>query len=145
MGREIRPARFMGNTDRRYYRADYSIVYYMEDMDIILDFISSDQIGEYWRVQIMFLLFDIVGSFISVYNLPYASMLGTVCIVYIELRSVFENLKEKRSSAVEILEVAQKIIDCKDSDGAKQLIKDLNDKITKEEIRFRKNEKQYKK
>ena len=78
-------------------------------------------------------------------NLPYASMLGTVCIVYIELRSVFENLKEKRSSAVEILEIAQKIIDCKDSDGAKQLIKDLNDKITKEEIRFRKNEKQYKK
>ena len=186
----------MGDTDRRYYRADCAIVYYMEDMDIILDFISSDQIGElkrravvilvfwiimviavfidlwtgvekararheriysdklrrtvakigeYWRVQIMFLLFDIVGSFISVYNLPYASMFGTVCIVYIELRSVFENLKEKRSSAVEILEVAQKIIDCKDSDGAKQLIKDLNDKITKEEIRFRKNEKQYKK
>lgn len=106
---------------------------------------TISKIGEYWRVQIMFLLFDIIGSFISVYNLPYASMLGTVCIVYIELRSVFENLKEKRSSAVEILEVAQKIIDCKDSEGAKQLIKDLNDKITKEEIRFRKNEKQYKK
>ena len=44
----------------------------------------------------MFLLFDIVGSFITVYNLPYASMFGTLCIVYIELRSVFENLKEKR-------------------------------------------------
>ena len=52
------------------------------------------KIGEYWRVQIMFLLFDIVGSFITVYNLPYASMFGTLCIVYIELRSVFENLKE---------------------------------------------------
>ena len=164
----------------------------MENMDIILDFISSDQIGElkrraiiilifwiimiiavfidlwtgvekararheqiysdklrrtvskigeYWRVQIMFLLFDIIGSFITVYNLPYASMLGTVCIVYIELRSVFENLKEKRSSAADIIDVAQKIIECKDKNDAQLLIKDLNDSILKQEIRFRKNEK----
>ena len=176
MGREIRPARFMGNTDRGYYRADCSIVYYMEDMDIILDFIGSDQIGElkrravvilvfwiimviavfidlwtgvekararheriysdklrrtvakigeYWRVQIMFLLFDIVGSFISIYNLPYASMLGTLCIVYIELRSVFENLKEKRSAAADIPEAMKEIINCNDIEKAKELIEKL--------------------
>lgn len=166
----------MGDTDRRYYRADCSIVYYMEDMDIILDFIGSDQIGElkrravvilvfwiimviavfidlwtgvekararheriysdklrrtvakigeYWRVQIMFLLFDIVGSFISIYNLPYASMLGTLCIVYIELRSVFENLKEKRSAAADIPEAMKEIINCNDIEKAKELIEKL--------------------
>ena len=131
-------------------------------MDIILDFISSDQIGElkrraviilvfwiimviavfidlwtgvekararheqiYWRVQIMFLLFDIVGSFITVYNLPYASMFGTLCIVYIELRSVFENLKEKRSVAADIPEAMKEIINCKDIEKAKELIEKL--------------------
>ena len=83
------------------------------------------KIGEYWRVQVMFLLFDIVGSFITVYNLPYASMLGTFCIVYIELRSVFENLKEKRSVAADIPEAMKEIINCKDIEKAKELIEKL--------------------
>lgn len=83
------------------------------------------KIGEYWRVQVMFLLFDIVGSFIAVYNLPYASMLGTLCIVYIELRSVFENLKEKRSTAADIPDAMKEIINCKDIEKAKELIEKL--------------------
>ena len=155
---------------------DFAGPRWWHDMDIILDFISSDQIGElkrraviilvfwiimviavfidlwtgvekararheqiysdklrrtvakigeYWRVQIMFLLFDIVGSFITVYNLPYASMFGTLCIVYIELRSVFENLKEKRSVAADIPEAMKEIINCKDIEKAKELIEKL--------------------
>lgn len=60
MGREIRPARFMGNTDRRYCRTNCSIIYYMEDMDIILDFISSDQIGELKRRAVIILVFWII-------------------------------------------------------------------------------------
>ena len=80
------------------------------------------KIGEYWRVQLMFLLFDVTGSFITAYNLPYASMLGTVCIVFIELRSVFENLREKKSSAADIPQALKDIINCRDIDKARELI-----------------------
>ena len=83
------------------------------------------KIGEYWRVQLMFLLFDIVGSFITAYNLPYASMAGTVCIVLIELRSVFENLKEKKSSAADIPQALKDIINCRDIEKARELIEKL--------------------
>ncbi len=80
------------------------------------------KIGEYWRVLVMFLLFDIVASFISAYNLPYGSMLGAVCILVIELRSVFENLTAKRSAASQIPDTLSKIVQCKDLTNAKQLL-----------------------
>lgn len=84
------------------------------------------KIGEYWRVLVMFLLFDIVASFITAYNLPYGSMLGAVCILVIELRSVFENLGEKRSVASDIPDTLSKIVNCKDLAAAKQLLELIN-------------------
>ncbi len=80
------------------------------------------KIGEYWRVLVMFLLFDIVASFIVSYTLPYASMLGAICVIGIEACSVLENLKAKRSSAAKIPEAIVKIIECKNIDEAKKLI-----------------------
>ncbi len=86
------------------------------------------KVGEYWRVQLMFLLFDIMASLISLYALPYASMLGTASIVAIELKSVFENLNQKRSAAADIPEMLRQIVQCKDLEGAKQLIEKLENK-----------------
>lgn len=80
------------------------------------------KIGEYWRVLAMFLLFDIVASFIVAYTLPYGSMVGAICVIGIEACSVIENLREKRSSAAKIPDAIAKIIECNKIDEAKKLI-----------------------
>ena len=90
------------------------------------------KIGEYWRVQLMFLLFDVLALSMGIYALPYASMMGTVAVVAIEVRSVFENLKAKRSAAAEVPEMLLEIIRCKDAEGAKKLLDLLKEKTEKE-------------
>ena len=89
------------------------------------------KIGEYWRVQLMFLLFDILALSMCIYALPYASMVGTVAVVAIEVRSVFENLREKRSSAADVPDMLLNIIRCKDVEGARRLLETI-DKEEKE-------------
>ncbi len=83
------------------------------------------KIGEYWRVLAMFLLFDIVASFVEAYNLPYGSMLGTICVLVIEVRSVFENLSAKRSVATGIPDVLTRILKCKDREMAQVIVNEF--------------------
>ena len=53
------------------------------------------KLGDYWRIQVMALIFDVIGSCIPWYEYPYASMIVTAAIVLIEGRSVWENEREK--------------------------------------------------
>ncbi len=53
--------------------------------------------GEYWRFQLMALLFDVVGMILPWYNYPYASMVATLSILAIETYSVKENMACKNS------------------------------------------------
>lgn len=62
------------------------------------------KISEYWRVQLMAMLIDIIalcGQW-DIYRAPYASVLFSIAIISIEIWSVFENLKAKKSPAGEV-------------------------------------------
>lgn len=83
------------------------------------------KISDYWRVLLFALMFDILGAFLSFYYLPFLSMLCTLAIVIIEARSVVENSNRRRSHAGKILDVAAEIVEAKDLDKAKQLIKSI--------------------
>jgi hypothetical protein len=78
--------------------------------------------GDYWRIQVMAMMIDLVAGLIPQYNLPFASMLVAVSIVAIETRSVIENMRSKKSQAADIPEVAREILNCKNIDRAKELI-----------------------
>ena len=41
------------------------------------------KLGDYWRIQVMALIFDVIGSCIPWYEYPYASMIVTAAIVLI--------------------------------------------------------------
>lgn len=86
---------------------------------------SFKKLGEYWSVLVMMLLFDIIGSLFTWYALPYATMLGAAVAVAIELRSVMENLRSKKSAAAEIPEMLRKIIQCKEIGQAAELFQQL--------------------
>ena len=89
------------------------------------------KIGDYYRVLIFALLFDLIGSLFAFYKLPFASIIGSVSVIAIELKSVLENSQRKKSNAADVPEIVKKIIQCATTaDGEKLLeeIKNIDEK-----------------
>lgn len=87
------------------------------------------KLGDYWRIQVMALIFDLIGSCIAWYNLPYASMLVTAAIVLIEMRSVWENERAKKSNAAKIPDAIRAIINCSTAKSAEELLEKLKSEV----------------
>ena len=85
------------------------------------------KLGDYWRIQVMALIFDLIGSFIPWYSLPYVSMLVTAAIVLIEGRSVWENERAKKSQVAKLPDAIRAIIQCADAKTAEQLLEKLKE------------------
>lgn len=68
------------------------------------------KIGDYVKVMLFFLMFDLLGMLLPFYNLPYGTMLVTVAILIIEGLSVVENHKRKKAHAAHVPEVIKKIV-----------------------------------
>lgn len=88
---------------------------------------TFSKLGDYWRIQVMALIFDLIGSCISWYNLPYASIIITAAIVLIEGRSVWENERAKKSQVAKLPEAIRDIIRCSTAKDAEELIRKLKD------------------
>lgn len=90
------------------------------------------KIGDYYRVLIFALLFDLIGSLFTFYKLPFAIILGSISVIAIELASVLENSRRKKSHAAEVPDIIKKIIQCATTkDGEKileEITKELNNK-----------------
>ena len=81
------------------------------------------KVGDYWSVQLFGLMIDIVGAIF--WNYPFASMLIGLGIVLIEMRSVIENLKEKKSAAAHLPDILSQIISARDAEAAQRLLNAL--------------------
>lgn len=98
------------------------------------------KMGDYYRVLTFALLFDIIGSLFVFYSLPFASMIGSIAVIAIELLSVIENSRKKKSEAAEIPDMVKKIIQCTTVDGGKQIYQQITNNIISE-LNQKKNEK----
>lgn len=83
------------------------------------------KIGDYYRVLIFLLLFDLIGSLFEFYKLPFATLLGSVAVITIELKSVIENSRRKKSYSAEIPDIVKEIIQCSTPGKGKEIIKKL--------------------
>lgn len=88
---------------------------------------SFAKLGDYWRVTVMFLLIDVIGSLFAWYNLPFATMLVSLAVIGIEGRSVWENSKAKKSEAAKLPDVIRDIIRCVTVKDAEELLKRINE------------------
>lgn len=91
------------------------------------------KLGDYWRIQVMALIFDLIGSCIVWYNLPYASMLVTAAIVLIEMRSVWENERAKKSNVAKLPDAIRAIINCSTAKSAEELLERLKNEVNGKE------------
>ena len=85
------------------------------------------KLGDYWRIQMMAFIFDLVGSCIEWYTLPWGSLIITAAIVLIEARSVWENEKSKKSNVAKLPDAIREILNCTDARNAQELINKIKD------------------
>lgn len=83
------------------------------------------KIGDYYRVLIFLLLFDLIGSLFEFYKLPFATLLGSIAVIAIELKSVIENSRRKKSHSAEIPDVVKEIIQCTTPNRGKEIVEKL--------------------
>lgn len=87
---------------------------------------------DYLRIVVFGVLIDILGLFLPWYDIPYACIVVTLGVILIEGKSVIENLKKKRSSAAQVVDMVGKIIECADEKDAKKLIARIKGNDVKE-------------
>lgn len=81
------------------------------------------KILDYLRVIMFGVLIDILGLSFPWYVVPYCAIICTLGILVIEGKSVLENFQKKKSSAAQVAEVAEKIVECLDLETAEKIIK----------------------
>ena len=93
------------------------------------------KILDYVRVIIVGVLIDILGLSFTWYAMPYCAVVVTLGILIIEGKSVLENFHKKKSSAAQVVDIIEAIVDATDNETAEKIIKAIkNDgKLRKEE------------
>lgn len=85
------------------------------------------KIGDYVRVMIFALMFDILGSLLSFYIIPFATILCTIAVIYIEGSSVVENSKRKKAHAADVPDIVKLIVQAATTEQGHEVL----EKITK--------------
>lgn len=83
------------------------------------------KIGDYVRLMLFALMFDILGSLLSFYIIPFATIIATLAVMFIEGKSVIENSRRKKAHAAEIPEIAKKIVKAATIKQATELLEQL--------------------
>lgn len=67
--------------------------------------------------------------------MPYVAIICTLGILIIEGKSVLENFKKKKSSAAQVVDIIEAIVNATDNDTAEKIIKAIKDdgKLRKED------------
>lgn len=92
------------------------------------------KIGDYVRLMLFALMFDILGSLLSFYIVPFATILCTIAVIYIEGKSVVENSKRKKAHAADVPDIVKKIVQAATVEQGHEILNeitkiiDLNDK-----------------
>ena len=87
------------------------------------------KIGDYYRVLIFALLFDLIGSLFTFYRVPIASIIGSISVIAIECSSVIENSRRKKSHAAEVPDIIKKIIQCATTKDGERIFNEIINQI----------------
>ena len=86
------------------------------------------KIGDYVRLMLFALMFDILGSLLSFYIVPFATILCTIAVIYIEGKSVVENSKRKKAHAADVPDKVKKIVQAVSQKDAEIILEQLTKK-----------------
>lgn len=82
---------------------------------------------DYLRVVVFGVLVDVLGLAFPWYSIPYFAIISALGILVIEGKSVLENLQKKRSSAAQVVDIIQAIVEATDNETAEKIINAIKD------------------
>lgn len=88
------------------------------------------KIGDYVRLMLFALMFDILGSLLSFYIVPFATILCTMAVIYIECKSVIENSRRKKAHAADVPEIVKKIVQAVTAEQGREILEEVSKIVT---------------
>ena len=83
------------------------------------------KICDYARLMIFALMFDMLGSLLSFYVAPFATMLCTVAVICIECKSVIENSRRKKAHAADVPDIVRKIVQAATTEQGHKILDEI--------------------
>lgn len=84
---------------------------------------TVSKILDYLRVVIFGVLIDVLGLTFPWYIVPYCAIVCTLGILIIEGKSVLENFNKKKSSAAQVVDIMEAIVNCVDNETAEKIVR----------------------
>lgn len=88
------------------------------------------KIGDYARVLMFALMTDVLGSLLSFYVLPFATMLCALAALCIEGRSVLENSKRRKAHAADVPDIVKQIIQATTAEQGHEILDKISQLLT---------------
>lgn len=88
--------------------------------------VTISKMSEYWRFILIGFLIDCIGIIFSFYIIPYITILFGVGLIVVEIRSMFEHAKKRKSHTTELPDILRKIVECANEKDAHDLVEKIN-------------------
>ena len=83
------------------------------------------KICDYARLMLFALMFDILGSLLSFYIVPFATILCVIAIICIECKSVIENSRRKKAHAADVPDIIRKIVQAATAEQGHKILNEI--------------------
>ena len=91
---------------------------------------TIDKMSEYWRFIVIGFLIDCIGALFDFYILPFVVIAFGLGLLFVEVKSMFEHAKRRKSHVSDMPKLLQQIVDCATTKDAKKIVELLNEKQT---------------
>lgn len=87
--------------------------------------VTIAKISEYWRLMVIGFLLDCIGIVFSFYILPFFAMLFGFGLIVIEIKSMIEHAKRRKSLTAELPDILHKMVACANEKDAHDLLEKI--------------------
>lgn len=87
--------------------------------------VTINKMSEYWRFIIIGFLIDCIGVIFSFYIVPFVTLLFGAGLIIIEIKSMFEHAKRRKSHTFELSHIITNIIECTNDKDAHNLLETI--------------------
>lgn len=91
--------------------------------------VTIDKLSEYWRFLIIGFLIDCIGLLFDFYLIPFVLVLFGVGLIIVEIKSMFEHAKRRKSHTSELQDILHKIVQCATEKDAHDIVERINSMI----------------
>lgn len=87
--------------------------------------VTIAKMAEYWRFIIIGFLIDCLGIIFSFYIVPFVAIVFGVGLIVIEIKSMIEHAKRRKSHTAELPDILHKMVACANEKDAHELLEKI--------------------